>query len=113
MRSEGGHAFASFFRKEARRRFLSEDDSENRQCQEPLALAAYLLRRLLLIIPTLFGIIAINFVVVQLAPGGPVEEEIAQLKGHGGSMGLGGGGPARRRRPRPDSIAESRASTPI
>jgi len=55
-------------------------------------MAAYLLRRLLLIIPTLFGIIAINFVVVQLAPGGPVEEEIAQLKGHGGSMGLGGGG---------------------
>ncbi len=55
-------------------------------------MAAYLLRRLLLIIPTLFGIIAINFVVVQLAPGGPVEEEIAQLRGHGGSMGLGGGG---------------------
>jgi microcin C transport system permease protein len=38
----------------------------------------------------LFGIIAINFVVVQMAPGGPVEQEIAQLKGHGGSMGLGG-----------------------
>jgi microcin C transport system permease protein len=50
----------------------------------------YILRRLLLIVPTLFGIIAINFVVVQFAPGGPVEQEIAQLKGHGGSMGLGG-----------------------
>ena len=48
-------------------------------------MAAYLLRRLLLIIPTLFGIIAINFVVVQFAPGGPVEQMIAELKGHGGA----------------------------
>jgi len=46
-------------------------------------MAAYLLRRLLLVIPTLFGIIAINFVVVQFAPGGPVEQMIAQLKGRG------------------------------
>jgi microcin C transport system permease protein len=46
-------------------------------------MAAYLLRRLLLVIPTLFGIIAINFVVVQFAPGGPVEQMIAELKGRG------------------------------
>lgn len=46
-------------------------------------MAAYLVRRLLLVIPTLFGIIAINFVVVQFAPGGPVEQMIAELKGHG------------------------------
>ncbi|MGH7085434.1 MAG: microcin ABC transporter permease, partial [Acetobacteraceae bacterium] len=46
-------------------------------------MAAYLLRRILLIIPTLFGIIAINFAVVQLAPGGPVEQMIAKLKGQG------------------------------
>ncbi|MCF4165818.1 microcin C ABC transporter permease YejB [Zavarzinia compransoris] len=38
----------------------------------------YLLRRLLLIVPTLFGIITINFLVVQLAPGGPVEQIIAR-----------------------------------
>lgn len=38
----------------------------------------YLLKRLLLIIPTLFGIILINFVIVQFAPGGPVEQIIAQ-----------------------------------
>ena len=44
-------------------------------------MVAYLLRRLLLIIPTLFGIIAINFVVVQFAPGGPVEQMIAELQG--------------------------------
>jgi microcin C transport system permease protein len=40
----------------------------------------YLGKRLLLIIPTLFGIIAINFFVVQFAPGGPVETVIAKIK---------------------------------
>ena len=38
---------------------------------------AYLIRRLLLIIPTLFGIMVINFFIVQVAPGGPVEQVIA------------------------------------
>jgi microcin C transport system permease protein len=47
-------------------------------------MAAYLIRRLLLVIPTLFGIIAINFAVVQFAPGGPVDQMIAELRGHGG-----------------------------
>lgn len=42
---------------------------------------AYLFRRLLLIVPTLFGIMLINFIVVQFAPGGPVEQTLAQLKG--------------------------------
>ncbi|MEO8713544.1 MAG: microcin C ABC transporter permease YejB [Acetobacteraceae bacterium] len=46
-------------------------------------MTAYLLRRLLLVVPTLFGIIAINFAVVQLAPGGPVEQMIATLRGKG------------------------------
>lgn len=41
----------------------------------------YLLKRLLLIIPTLFGIMLINFLIVQAAPGGPVERVIAQLQG--------------------------------
>jgi microcin C transport system permease protein len=49
-------------------------------------MASYLLRRLLLVIPTLFGIIAINFVVVQFAPGGPVEQMIAELKGRGAAV---------------------------
>jgi microcin C transport system permease protein len=59
-------------------------------------MGAYLFRRLLLVIPTLFGIIAINFVVVQFAPGGPVEQMIAELKGRGGAvMGrMTGGGAA-------------------
>jgi microcin C transport system permease protein len=42
---------------------------------------AYTLRRLLLIIPTLFGIMVINFLIVQAAPGGPVEQMIARIKG--------------------------------
>ena len=46
-------------------------------------MTAYLLRRLLLVIPTLFGIIAINFAVIQFAPGGPVEQMIAELRGKG------------------------------
>ena len=41
---------------------------------------AYILRRLALIPLTLFGIIAINFAIVQVAPGGPVEQLLAQLK---------------------------------
>ena len=40
---------------------------------------AYVVRRILLIIPTLFGIMVINFVVVQFAPGGPIEQIIAEL----------------------------------
>src|SRR5688572_1864579 len=42
---------------------------------------AYIARRLLLMIPTLFGIMVLNFVIVQFAPGGPVEQAIAELKG--------------------------------
>ncbi len=42
---------------------------------------AYIVRRLLLIVPTLFGIMVINFVIVQVAPGGPVEQLIAQIQG--------------------------------
>ncbi len=44
-------------------------------------MAAYILRRLLLIIPTLLGIMLVSFVIVQFAPGGPVERMIAQLTG--------------------------------
>lgn len=44
-------------------------------------MAAYITRRLLLIIPTLLGIMLLNFVIIQFAPGGPVERVIAQLSG--------------------------------
>ena len=42
---------------------------------------SYIVRRLLLVIPTLFVIILLNFVLVQFAPGGPVEQAIAQIQG--------------------------------
>jgi microcin C transport system permease protein len=46
-------------------------------------MATYILRRLMLMIPTLLGIMLINFFIVQLAPGGPVEQMIARAKGQG------------------------------
>jgi microcin C transport system permease protein len=42
-------------------------------------MAAYILRRLLLMVPTLLGIMVVNFVIVQAAPGGPVEQAIAEI----------------------------------
>ncbi|HEX2502035.1 MAG TPA: microcin C ABC transporter permease YejB [Methylomirabilota bacterium] len=42
---------------------------------------AYLIRRLLLFVPTLFGIMIVNFIIVQAAPGGPVELTISRLRG--------------------------------
>jgi microcin C transport system permease protein len=44
---------------------------------------AYIIRRLLLIVPTLLGIMIINFIVIQAAPGGPVEQLISQITGEG------------------------------
>jgi microcin C transport system permease protein len=48
-------------------------------------MGAYILRRLLLMIPTVLGIMAISFLVVQFAPGGPVEQALAQFSGTDGS----------------------------
>jgi len=44
----------------------------------------YLLKRLVLIVPTLFGIMVINFIIVQFAPGGPMEQMVAELSGFTG-----------------------------
>ncbi len=64
-------------------------------------MGAYVLRRLLLIIPTLIGIMIINFVLTQFVPGGPIEQILAQLEGSGdvfegisgsGSETIGGAG---------------------
>ena len=52
----------------------------------------YILRRLVLIVPTLLIILLVNFVIVQAAPGGPVEQAIARLQGIGGGPVAGGGG---------------------
>lgn len=55
---------------------------------------AYIIRRLLLIIPTLLGIMVINFAIIQFAPGGPIEQIIAQLTGAdvGATARIGGTG---------------------
>ncbi len=55
-------------------------------------MGAYILRRLLLIIPTLIGIMIINFALVQFVPGGPVEQAIARIQGGGDVFGGFAGG---------------------
>ncbi|MBO9434659.1 microcin C ABC transporter permease YejB [Ruegeria sp. R13_0] len=58
-------------------------------------MGAYILRRLLLVIPTLLGIMVVNFTLVQFVPGGPVEQIIAQIEGQGDVFaGFAGGGDA-------------------
>jgi microcin C transport system permease protein len=52
---------------------------------------SYILRRLLLMIPTLLGILVITFVIVQFVPGGPVEQMVAQLEGRNLGAGEVGG----------------------
>jgi microcin C transport system permease protein len=56
-------------------------------------LGAYILRRLLLVIPTLFGMMLINFALTQFVPGGPIDQIEARLQGEGDAIqALGGGG---------------------
>ncbi|HWL58809.1 MAG TPA: ABC transporter permease subunit [Paracoccus sp. (in: a-proteobacteria)] len=59
-------------------------------------MAAYILRRLLLIIPTLIGIMLVNFTLTQFVPGGPIEQVIARVQGEGDAFRniAGGGGDA-------------------
>jgi microcin C transport system permease protein len=44
---------------------------------------AYIIRRVLLIVPTLFGIMLLNFAIMQFAPGGPIEQVLSQIQGRG------------------------------
>ncbi|MBO6897835.1 MAG: microcin C ABC transporter permease YejB [Shimia sp.] len=56
-------------------------------------MGAYILRRLLLVIPTLLGVMIINFTLVQFVPGGPVEQVLAKMQGEGDVFsGFAGGG---------------------
>lgn len=50
-------------------------------------MGAYILRRLLLIIPTLFGILLLNFTLVQFVPGGPIEQIISKVQGEADQFG--------------------------
>jgi microcin C transport system permease protein len=74
---------------------------------------AYIVRRLLLMIPTLFGIMVINFVIIQAAPGGPVEQMIQKIKGTGVSATdrvTGGGGELLSARTEPGQSATQNGS---
>ena len=56
-------------------------------------MSAYILRRLLLVIPTLIGIMVVNFTLTHFVPGGPIEQIIAQMEGGGDVFeGISGGG---------------------
>ncbi|MEM8572256.1 MAG: microcin C ABC transporter permease YejB [Pseudomonadota bacterium] len=57
-------------------------------------MGAYIFRRILLIIPTLFGILLVNFVLVQFMPGGPIEQIVAQINNEdsGALSRIAGGG---------------------
>ncbi len=58
-------------------------------------MGAYILRRLLLIIPTLIGIMVINFTLTQFVPGGPIEQIVARIEGEGDAFrNIAGGGDA-------------------
>jgi microcin C transport system permease protein len=73
----------------------------------------YIIRRILLMIPTLFAIILVNFVIVQAAPGGPVEQLIAQLKGTDtGALGRVSGGGGDVRSSSPDQTRGARGLDP-
>ena len=66
---------------------------------------AYIAKRILLMIPTLIGVIAITFAVIQFVPGGPVEQALMELKAAAdrGGEASGGGHP---------NTAAGKASTP-
>lgn len=75
-------------------------------------MVAYILKRLLLMVPTLLGILLLTFVVIQFVPGGPVEQMVAQLQGRDtGGEGAAAGGAGYRGRQGVDAarIAEIRA----
>ena len=55
-------------------------------------MGAYILRRLLLIIPTMIGIMVINFALIQFVPGGPIEQILANLEGEGDAFSMIAGG---------------------
>ena len=78
-------------------------------------MAAYVLRRLLLMIPTLLGIMLLNFIIVQAAPGGPIDQVLARFQGlssqastrmEGGGGDVAAGGESRGARGIPPAFIE-------
>jgi microcin C transport system permease protein len=73
------------------------------------SVTAYILRRMLLMIPTLIGIVTITFVIAEFVPGGPVDQVKAMLKGNAmGGGEVSGGGDAMSMRQRDDPRLEAR-----
>ncbi len=76
-------------------------------------MGAYIVRRLLLMVPTVIGILLVSFVIVQFAPGGPVERIIAKLQGTDVAATArigGGGGEVGGARSQPGGVAEGAGS---
>ncbi|HAX46305.1 MAG TPA: microcin ABC transporter permease, partial [Nitrospina sp.] len=55
-------------------------------------MTAYIIRRMLLMFPTLIGIITITFLIIQFVPGGPIDQMKSLLRGHSGVLSEAGGG---------------------
>ena len=55
-------------------------------------MTSYLIRRFLLMFPTLIGIVTITFMIIQFVPGGPIDQMKSLLRGHSASMTEAGGG---------------------
>jgi microcin C transport system permease protein len=75
-------------------------------------MATYILKRLLLMVPTLFGVLLLTFAVIQFVPGGPVEQMVAQLQGRdsgGEGAAVSGSGYRGRQGVDPQRIEEIRA----
>jgi microcin C transport system permease protein len=66
--------------------------------QDDVNIGLYIAKRLLLMLPTLFGVLLLTFAVIQFVPGGPVEQMVAQLRGKGQGGGEAAGGIAYRGR---------------
>ncbi len=75
-------------------------------------MAAYILRRILLMVPTILGILAISFAVIQFAPGGPIERIAAELTGQAGNATdrVSGGGDAGQSAGEFDSVRTSNSN---
>ncbi len=74
-------------------------------------MTAYILRRLLLMVPTLLGILLVSFIVIQFVPGGPVEQMVQELQGAGagGEVGAASSGYRGRQGVDPEQIEEIKA----
>lgn len=67
-------------------------------------MTSYIIRRLLLMLPTLLGILTITFFITQFVPGGPIDQIKSLLRGHSGVLGEAGGGGTTRPGAKPEDL---------